>query len=97
MRSLYSQGEVIYHTFDNIVPPNSLAIGKRLEKASGYALDMTEGMASYSGYKDWFMKEFNRPGYTIEVGLGENPLPIEQFGEIYERVCPALMVAASLA
>ena len=92
--ALHSQGEVIYWTFDNINPPNSYAIGKKLEKASGYMLDQTEGMASYSGYKDWFMQEFNKPGYTIEVGLGENPLPISQFDEIYARVCPALLTAA---
>ncbi|MCL2838319.1 MAG: M14 family metallocarboxypeptidase [Oscillospiraceae bacterium] len=92
--ALHSQGAVIYWTFDSINPPNSYAIGKKLEKASGYALDLTEGMASYSGYKDWFMQEFNNPGYTIEVGLGENPLPISQFDEIYKRVCPALLTAA---
>jgi len=92
--ALHSQGEVIYWTFNDINPPRSYIIGKRLEKASGYSLDETEGMASYSGYKDWFMQEFYKPGYTIEVGLGENPLPIEQLGEIYKRVCPALLEAA---
>ena len=92
--ALHSQGEVIYWTFNDINPPNSYEIGKKLEKVSCYMLDETEGMASYSGYKDWFMQEFNKPGYTIEVGLGENPLPISQFGEIYEQVCPALLTAA---
>ena len=36
------------------------------------------------GYKDWFIQTYNRPGYTIEAGLGENPLPISQFDEIYK-------------
>ena len=92
--ALHSQGEVIYWTFNNLMPPKSFEIAKKLEKASGYALDETEGIASYSGYKDWFMQEFNKPGYTIEVGLGENPLPIEQLSEICSRVFPALLVGA---
>ena len=92
--ALHSQGEVIYWTFDNIMPPNHLEIAKKLEKASGYALDETEGIASYSGFKDWFMKEFNRSGFTFEVGLGENPLPISQLTEICSRTFPALLAAA---
>ena len=41
--------------------------------------------SSFAGYKDWFIQEYNRPGYTIEAGLGENPLPISQFDNIYEK------------
>ena len=26
----------------------------------------------------------SNPGYTIEAGLGENPLPMEQFSKIYK-------------
>ena len=36
------------------------------------------------GYKDWFIQTYNSPGYTIEAGLGENPLPISQFDKIYK-------------
>jgi murein tripeptide amidase MpaA len=39
--------------------------------------------SSFAGYKDWFIQEYIRPGYTVEAGLGENPLPISQFNEIY--------------
>jgi g-D-glutamyl-meso-diaminopimelate peptidase len=50
--------------------------------------------SSFAGYKDWFIKMYRRPGYTIEVGRGENPLPIEQFPEIYRAVLPILVEAA---
>ena len=30
-------------------------------------------------------QDFRRPGYTIEAGLGTNPLPFSQFDEIYRR------------
>ena len=35
------------------------------------------------GYKDWFIMNYRRPGFTIEAGLGNNPLPISGFDEIY--------------
>ena len=41
--------------------------------------------SGFAGYKDWFILEFNRPGYTIEAGRGENPLPLAQLPEIYQE------------
>jgi g-D-glutamyl-meso-diaminopimelate peptidase len=41
--------------------------------------------AAYAGYKDWFLQEFRRPGYTIEAGRGTNPLPITQLPQIYQQ------------
>ena len=40
---------------------------------------------SHAGYKDWFIQEFRKPGFTIELGVGVNPLPLSQFDEIYEE------------
>ena len=40
--------------------------------------------SSFAGYKDWFIQEFNKPGYTIEAGIGENPIQMEQFEEIWK-------------
>ncbi|HWP80450.1 MAG TPA: M14 family metallopeptidase [Candidatus Acidoferrum sp.] len=79
----HSQGEVIYWDFENLAPPEALAIGEEFARESGYALSDPEGVASYAGYKDWFIQDWRRPGYTIEVGLGKNPLPISQFNGIY--------------
>ena len=39
-------------------------------------------------------QEFRRPGYTIEVGLGENPLPLAQFAPIYADNIGILVTAA---
>lgn len=90
----HSQGEVIFWNFLGLEPPESLAIGERLAAASGYAIEEPTGITSYAGYKDWFIQDFNRPGYTIEVGLGKNPLPISQFDSIYARNLPLLLLAA---
>lgn len=90
----HSQGEVIYWQFSNLTPPESLPIGRQFSNVSGYALAETSGITSYSGYKDWFIQDFRRPGYTIEVGRGRNPLPISQFDEIYNDNEELLLLAS---
>ena len=79
----HSQGEVIYWQFQNYNPPRAFYIGNQFSLVSGYSLESTPYNSSFAGYKDWFIQDYNRPGYTIEVGLGSNPLPISQFDKIY--------------
>lgn len=92
----HSQGEVIYWNFMDMAPPEALTIGEELSRLSGYSLDQTTGIASYAGYKDWFIQEYRRPGYTIEVGLGQNPLPISQFDKIYRDNLGMLLYASTV-
>lgn len=79
----HSQGEVIYWKFSNFLPPASYYIGERFADVSGYSLDLTPENSAYAGYKDWFIQNYNRPGYTVEVGTGDNPLPLSEFEKIY--------------
>lgn len=60
--------------------------------SSGYALDTPVGIAEGGGFKDWFITEYGRPGFTVELGLGENPLLPENAEEIYNRVKEMLML-----
>ena len=76
------------------MPPYSEQIGQMSSEASGYALDITPPESAYAGFKDWFIQEYNRPGYTIEAGLGENPLPISQFEKIYNDNIGILVLGA---
>lgn len=92
--ALHSQGEEIYWQFEDIFVPGARELGQRLAQVSGYTLADTPYASSFAGYKDWFIKMYRRPGYTIEVGMGENPLPIEQFPDIYRAVLPILVEAA---
>lgn len=82
--SWHTQGEVIYWQFLQIRPPMAESIGTSFAEASGYELAETPYASSFAGYKDWFLQQFQRPGYTVEAGRGENPLPLEQFPAIYE-------------
>ncbi len=71
-------------------------IGELLAKASGYYLDTAAGVASYAGYKDWFIQDFRKPGYTVETGKGKNPLSITQLPQIYKDNTKLLLAATTV-
>lgn len=79
----HTQGEIIFWKYLDYEPPRAEEIGNIMSQRSGYSLEITPEFSSYAGYKDWFIQTYNLPGYTIEAGLGENPLPITQFDKIY--------------
>jgi g-D-glutamyl-meso-diaminopimelate peptidase len=81
----HTQGEVIYWRYLDMEPPGSRALAQELGSASGYAVEETPYASGFAGYKDWFIQEFDRPGFTIECGLGQNPLPISEFDGIYAK------------
>ena len=79
----HTQGEVIYWRYLNYEPEKSYVIAQYFTRVSGYAVEETPSDSGYAGYKDWFIQEYDRPGYTIEAGKGRNPLPMDQFDQIY--------------
>ena len=81
----HTQGEVIYWRFLDYEPPRARQIAEAFSEASGYAVEDTPFASGFAGYKDWFIQDFDRPGYTIEAGLGTNPLPVSDFDAIYEK------------
>jgi len=89
--SLHTQGEVIYWRYRDYMPTGAAELAARLSQASGYELEDVPDESSHGGYRDWFIEEFNRPGFTIECGFGESPLPISDFSGIYKRVSPLMM------
>ena len=91
----HSQGRVIYWQFDDIVVPGAEALALDFARTSGYGLEQVPEMSAYAGYKDWFIRYFRRPGFTIEVGEGENPLPLDQFEQIYRENLGILTAAAT--
>lgn len=81
--SYHTQGEVIYWRFLDYEPPRSREIAQMLGEASGYLVEETPYASGFAGYKDWFIQNYDLPGYTIEAGLGTNPLPVSDFDKIY--------------
>ena len=93
----HTQGRVIYWKFLDFNPSNSEKIGISFANVSSYMLEDTPYSSSFAGYKDWFIQNYNRPGYTIEAGLGENPLPISQFDTIYAKNLGILVLGLLLS
>ena len=90
----HTQGKEIYWTFLDYEVPGARELGEQFARVSGYTLTEPAPNSSFAGYKDWFIKEFRKPGYTIEAGAGENPLPLSQFDEIFRDNLGILVTAA---
>jgi g-D-glutamyl-meso-diaminopimelate peptidase len=84
MLAFHTQGAEFYWGFEGLEPPESQVLALEFERVSGYKA--VQYIDSFAGYKDWFIQEFRRPGFTIELGRGINPLPLSQFDDIYEEV-----------
>jgi len=95
--SYHTQGKVIYWKYFDFLPANSEEIALQLSKASDYKLEITPRESGHAGYKDWFISCYNKPGYTVEAGIGKNPLPLSQFDEMYSDNKPLLTLALDMA
>ena len=67
-----------------------------LAGSCGYRVATPKGTASHGGFKDWFIEKLGRPGFTIEVGRGRNPLPVEELDPIYCRIIEMLLLGIML-
>lgn len=81
--ALHTQGEEIYWGFLGHEPAISKETVERLERVSGYKA--IQYLDSYAGYRDWFIYQCKSEGYTVELGLGKNPLSMNQFDSIYDK------------
>ncbi|CAG7650511.1 M14 family metallopeptidase [Paenibacillus allorhizosphaerae] len=87
--ALHTQGQEIYWNYRDMEPEGAEKAAIRLGEASGYR--PVKLFCSDAGYKDWFIQEYRRYGFTVEAGIGVNPLPIEQFDAIYEDMIGLLL------
>lgn len=94
--AFHSQGEEIYWEYGDRTPRYSMSMAKKLAGTCGYAVGQPYGMASYGGFKDWFIDVFAKPGFTVEIGKGKNPLPISDFGAVYAKIEKMLVTGTVL-
>lgn len=92
--ALHAQGEELYWQYGDYSPPQANIMAKILADSCSYTLVSNAGLASHGGFKDWFISEMKRPGFTLEIGKGENPLPVSELYEIYARIEEALVLFA---
>lgn len=94
--ALHSQGEEIYWEYGENTPAESRSMALKLAEKSGYTLVENSGLASHGGFKDWFIDELKKPAFTVELGKGENPIPLRFFEGIYEKAFPMLAEFAAM-
>lgn len=90
--ALHSQGEVIYWSYNGFETKTSKQMAEIMAATSGYALDVPVSLATGGGFKDWFIAEYLRPAFTIEVGRGKNPLPTTDASKIYNDIREMLTI-----
>ena len=81
--SYHTQGGVIYWKYLDFDPPDAKEYAEAFAVASGYTPETTPYASGFAGYKDWFIQNYNRPGFTVEAGRGENPLPLQTFPQLW--------------
>lgn len=94
--SFHSQGEEIYYEYGENTPKKSLSIAKVFSSLTDYTLVKNEGHCAGGGLKDWFIEEMKKPAFTVELGKGENPLPLSDADEIYDKAIPIMVMGLIL-
>ena len=91
--ALHTQGEEIYWRYGDHTPPQSYLMAQVLGAVSGYAVADPSPTAAHGGFKDWFIDTFRRPAFTLELGRGQNPLPLREFESIYAKAREMLLLS----
>lgn len=86
--ALHTQGKEFYWGYNHLEPEISSTYARFFTEISPYRAVKT--IDSHAGYKDWFIQEFRKPGFTLELGKGINPLPLSMFDLIYFETFPIL-------
>ena len=89
--ALHSQGEEIYYDFCGNAPEGARERAQKMAAAGGYRVCEPKGTAAFGGMKDWFIDEFKKEGYTLEIGKGKNPLT--DLKAAYEPMAKTLLCA----
>ncbi len=84
--TLHSQGEEIYFTSAGKFPNGADNAAVQMSKLCGYKISIPEGTAAYGGLTDFLIEKRNIPSFTVECGLGQNPLPASDLADIYKRL-----------
>lgn len=91
--AFHSQGREIYYDFDGMASKKSEELARKMAQESGYAVSVPTGTATFGGCKDWFIKEFGKDGFTVEIGMGKNPLPMSMLDDVYDENAKIILCA----
>ena len=85
----HSAGQIIYWWYHQIgeVYARSAELASILSQMTGYTLVPPSGSTGGLGFTDWFIQEFDRASFTIEIGktVNQKPLKWGEYEEIWEK------------
>lgn len=90
--AFHSQGKEIYYDYNGMENTRSKKTAEVIADVCGYKTVIPKGTAAFGGAKDWYIKEYNEQAFTVELGLGKNPLPISELPQMEadtEKICLA--------
>ena len=98
--AFHSSGQVIYWYYNQSKQQyhRDYQLAQKLSQAAGYKLVSPQESDKYAaGYKDWFIKEFKRPGFTIEIGKknGDKSLPFDNLEQYWHNTRTILLTLAA--
>ena len=88
--AFHSQGKEIYYDFNGMENKDAERQAEAVAGLCGYKAAKPTGTASFGGAKDWYIQEYHKAAFTVELGEGKNPLPHSQLGEMKEdlfKIC----------
>lgn len=83
---LRAGGEQIYWSDCKENLSETAMMAKVLSSVSGYPLCRKAENERFGTFCEWFSNEYRRPAFEIKTGNGENPLPVENFNFIYNKI-----------
>ena len=83
--SYHEQGSLVYWYFGQTgtLLEESQRFAETISSQTGYQIYSNYENLDPAGYKDWAIQSEGIPSLTIEIGLGEMPLPAEQFARVW--------------
>lgn len=82
----HSRGEVIYYDYGSTGTMQDIdaQLANRIAALTGYAPTKTQNVDK-AGFSDYLVMVLGIPAATIETGVNECPLPMEEYASIYEK------------
>lgn len=98
--AFHNSGQVIYWYYNQTKQQyhHDYKLAQKLGQATGYKLVSPAESDKYAaGYKDWFIKRFNRPGFTIEIGKKNKgqQLSAKKLNHYWQQTKTSLLVLAN--
>lgn len=94
--AFHSAGEEIYWHYGPNTPECAFDMAKKLADACSYKASEPSGLASHGGFKDWYVDVYKRPGFTVEIGTHENPIPPSELIPIYAKLKNMMLLALQI-